>query len=253
MHVHPRRFAVAALAASTLLLATACDGGSGSGSGSGSGAGATSSPGNKAKPSSAPEHLTAARAKNALIGAADLPAGWKLEENAVIDKTMGAPDEILDKTRAQCAPLVTLINSGRPEADYKANVQQVFVKRGDETNISQDVSGYTREQAEKAMTALRAAVGACSSFTGTMNGKKAAVTVRKLDVAKAGDDSLGYAVTILVGEYAMDFDFGTVRSRGAVTTVRNNWGAHGDRGKEAFTKGLAKAAEKLTAAAAGTA
>ncbi|UQI43334.1 hypothetical protein M1P56_02505 [Streptomyces sp. HU2014] len=251
MHVHPRRFAVATLAASTLLLATACDGGSGSGSGSGSGA--TSSPGNKAKPSSAPAPLTPARAKDALIGATDLPAGWKLEENTVIDKTMGATDEMLEKARAQCAPLVTVINSGRLEADYKANLQQVFVKQGDETNISQDVSGYTREQAGKAMAALRTAVGNCSSFSATMKGKKATVTVKGLDVAKAGDDSLGYTVTILVGEYAMDFDFGTVRSRGAVTTVRNNWGANGDRGKEAFTKGLAKAAEKLTAAAAGTA
>ncbi|MBB5120111.1 hypothetical protein AF335_21435 [Streptomyces eurocidicus] len=251
MHVHPRRIAVAALAASTLLLATACD--SGSGSGSGSGTGATSSPGSKAKPSSTPAPLTPARAKDALLAATDLPTGWKLEENAVIDKTMGAVDEMLDKARAQCTPLVTLLNTGRPEADYKSNLQQVFVKQGDETNISQDVSGYTREQAEKAMATLRTAVGNCSSFTATMNGKKATVTVKKLDVAKAGDDSLGFTVTILVGEYAMDFDFGTVRSRGAVTTVRNNWGAHGDRGKAAFTKGLAKAAEKLTAAAAGTA
>ncbi|WP_414169919.1 hypothetical protein ACMATS_32585 [Streptoverticillium reticulum] len=246
MHVRPRRVVFATLAASSLLLLSACDGGSAS----------ADKKDNKGAPSapSVPASLSAEQAEQALVAPGDLPAGWKLEANTGLDKSQGADDDMVTGAKPLCAPVTAVLNSGRLEADYKANAQEVFTKKGDRTTVAQDVSGYPRAQAERAMTGLRTAVEQCGTFTGKQAGKKATVTVKKTaEQPKYGDDSLRYTVKVVQGDLQMDFDMGTVRSHGAITTVLNNYPDHGDRGMEAFTKALSKAAEKLGAAAAKTA
>ncbi|MEV4439658.1 hypothetical protein AB0K09_11660 [Streptomyces sp. NPDC049577] len=251
MRVRPRRIALATLAASSLLLLTACGGSSGAASGAGS-------VGKKDKAQSAPavpEAITAAQAQQALVALGDLPAGWKLEANTGLDKSQGgADDDVISGVKPLCAPIAALLNNGRLEEDHKANAQEVFTKKGDQTTVAQDVSGYTRAQAEKAMTGLHAAVEQCGTFPGKEGGKPASLTVRKTaQQPKYGDDSVSYTVKVVQGDMEMDFDMGTVRIHGAVTTVLNNYPDTGDRGKAAFGAALAKASEKLAAVAAKTA
>ncbi|MEU7166001.1 hypothetical protein AB0A70_15345 [Streptomyces morookaense] len=230
-------------------LPSACDGGSDS-------AGKKDDKGAQAAAStpSTPESLTAEQAQQALVALGDLPAGWKLEANTGMDKSQGADDDMVTGVKPLCAPVTAVLNSGRLEADYKANAQEVFTKTGDQTTVAQDVSAYPRAQAEKAMAGLRAAVEQCGTFTGKQGGKKATVTVKKTaEQPKYGDESLRYTVKIVQGDMQMDFDMGTIRSHGAITTVLNNYSDRGDRGLGAFTKALSKAGEKLAAAAAKTA
>ncbi|MET9417093.1 hypothetical protein ABZY03_23475 [Streptomyces klenkii] len=254
MHVRPRRVALAALVAASSLLLAACDGGSDSSSGSGAGSG---SGGKKDKGApTVPASITADQAQKALVAVTDLPAGWQLEPNTGLDKSQGGGDEqIVNGSRPECAPIVAVLNTGRLEEDHKANAQVVFTKKGDQTTVAQDVSGYERAVAEKAMAGLRTAVGKCASFDAKDSGKKTTVKVKKAAGQQQtyGDESVSYAVTVVTGDMQMDFDLGTVRSHGAITTVLNNYSDHGDRGKAAFAKALTKAAEKLTAAAAKTA
>ncbi|CAM5519918.1 hypothetical protein [Streptomyces abikoensis] len=253
MHVRPRRVALATLVAASSLLLAACDGGSDSASGK------SAAPGSGKKDkgaASAPASITADQAQQALVALTDLPAGWKLEPNTGLDKSQGGGEEqITNGSRPECAPITTVLNTGRLEEDHKANAQVVFTKKGDQTTVAQDVSGYERAQAEKAMAGLRTAVEKCASFDAKDSGKKATVKVKKAAGQQRtyGDESVSYAVTVVSGGMQMDFDLGTVRSHGAITTVLNNYSDRGDRGKEAFGKALAKAAEKLTAAASKTA
>ncbi|GGX77145.1 hypothetical protein [Streptomyces hiroshimensis] len=250
MYVRPRRVALAALVAASSLLLAACDGGSDSASGSGGkkDKGAPSAP-------AAPAAITADQAQQALVALTDLPAGWKLEPNTGLDKSQGGEEEIGNPSRPECAPITAVLNTGRLEEDHKANAQVVFTKKGDQTTVAQDVSGYERAVAEKAMAGLRTAVEKCAAFDAKESGKKATVKVKKAagQQPKYGDESVSYSVTVVSGGMQMDFDLGTVRSHGAITTVLNNYSDHGDRGKAAFGKALAKAAEKLTAAASKTA
>ncbi|MFE5868150.1 hypothetical protein ACFQ6V_05760 [Streptomyces roseifaciens] len=245
MHVRPRRVALAALATSSLLLLTACNGDSGSGS--------EAKKGKAGAAPSVPAYITAAQAEQALVAVEDLPDGWKMEANTSMDKSQGAEDDMVTGVTGECAPIAGILNSGRLEEDYKANRERVFTKEGGQNFLAQAVNGYPRAQAEKAMAGLRNAVERCATFTGKQNGKKARVTVKKAaDQKKYGDESITYTVRVVAGDTQMDFDMGVIRSHGAITTVLNNYGS-GDRGKEAFSKALAKAAEKLTAAAAKTA
>ncbi|MFF7730702.1 hypothetical protein [Streptomyces sp. NPDC008001] len=256
MHVRPRRTALVALAASSLLLLTACDGGAGSASGADKPSGSGGAKDKKDKgAAAAPASITADQAQQALVALTDLPAGWKLEPNTGLDKSQGGDEEIKSPSKPECAPITNVLNTGRLEEDHKANAQVVFTKKGDQTTVAQDVSGYERAQAEKAMAGLRTAVEKCAVFSAQDSGKKATVKVKKPAGQRPayGDETVTYAVTVVTGDMQMDFDLGTVRSHGAVTTVLNNYSDHGDRGKAAFDKALAKAAEKLTAAAAKTA
>ncbi|MBD0742397.1 hypothetical protein [Streptomyces sp. CBMA152] len=248
MHVRTRRLALATLAASSLLLLSACNGGSNSAD--------KADKKGKAAPSApaVPDSITAEQAQQALVGLGDLPAGWKLEANTGLDKSQGAEEDMMTGAKALCAPVTAVLNSGRLGTDYKANAQEVFTKKGDQTTVAQDVSGYPRAQAERAMAGLRAAIEQCGTFTAQQGGHKATVTVKKTaEQPKYADESIRYTVKIVQGDMQMDFDMGTVRSHGAITTVLNNYPDHGDRGLEAFTKALSKAAGKLVAAAAKTA
>ncbi|MFI1100796.1 hypothetical protein [Streptomyces melanogenes] len=249
MHVRPRWTALVALATSSLLL-TACGGGSDSASGPDKPSGAKK---DKSAPT-VPAYITADQAQQALVALGDLPSGWKLEPNTGLDKSEGGEDQINSPSKPECAPITMVLNTGRLLEDHKANAEVVFTKKGDQTTVAQDVSGYLRAEAQKAMAGLRTAVDRCAAFTAKESGKKATVKVKKAAQQPAyGDESIAYAVTVVSGDMQMDFDLGTVRSHGAITTVLNNYSDHGDRGKEAFGKALAKAATKLTAAASKTA
>lgn len=248
MHVSLRRGAIVGMAISSLLFISACDGDADADSGT-----ATNT---KAKntPSTPPDHISSGQAKQALVTGEELATGWRLEPNTIIDKkAAGAEKDSLKGVRTACAPLMEILNSGRPAPDYKATAQAVFYKKGEETNLAQDVSGYTRDQAAGIMSDLRRAVKECGSFKGTISGKEAKVNVTTLEVPKYGDESIGYAIHILTNGMAVDFDLATVRSVGGITTLRNNYSDTGDRAMGAFNQGLAHAAKKLKAATAKTA
>ncbi|RLV09958.1 hypothetical protein CTZ27_01515 [Streptomyces griseocarneus] len=253
MYLRSRRVALTTLAVSSLLLLSACGGDSGSDSGAKTGSSAKSTDKTDKGAAAAPESITAEQAKQALVTVKDLPTGWKQEPDTGMDKSQGADEDTVSGVKPLCEPIAALLNTGRLEEDHKANAQAVFKKTGDQTTVAQDVSGYTRAEAEKAMTGLKAAVSQCGTFTGKQGGKPATLTVKKaVQQPKYGDESVSYTLKVVQGDMQMDFDMGTIRSHGAITTVLNNYSDTGDRGKAAFTKALAAAGEKLTAAAAKT-
>lgn len=243
-----RRLTLTFLATAPLLL-TACSGTHNAQSTSDKAAPDTAA---KAEP---PSHITPAQAKAALVEAADLPAGWKLRRKSSAEQQNGKEHQALKKVGARCAPLAAVVNSGRLEGDYAAHARQLFVKKDGEeaTSLGQDVSGYPRDRAERAMHRLRTAVEQCSDFKGTLEGRPATLTVQRTSIPRYGDDSLAYTVGVTVDGYEMDFDLATVRSHGAITSLVHNYPAGGHRGRKAFARALARAAAKLTENAAQTA
>lgn len=137
-----------------------------------------------------------------------------------------------------------LFNSGRIDADYKANAQAVFLKG--KSMITQDVSAYSPDQAERAMTALGKTIDECGTFDSQYGGEKAKVTTKTLEVDETGDETLGFSLKLEYGDMVVDAEYGVVRDGANITGVQNNW--VDDRGIEAFEKGLAKAAENLRTA-----
>lgn len=246
MHVSLRRGTIAGLALSSLIVLSACDGGAERPKAAG--------PKATSAPTALPEHISAEQAEKALLTGDALAKGWQREPNTVLDvKAAGSEKDLLKGVSKACAPVAEVLNTGRPGPDHKATAQAVFYKKGEETNLGQDVSGYTRAEAVKLMSGLRTAVKECGSFDGSMEGKKAKVKVTALDVPKYGDESIGFALRITYGDMQMNFDMASVRSVGGVTSFRNNYTTTGDRAKGAFDKGLAAAAEKLKAVASKTA
>jgi hypothetical protein len=237
-----RRAAAAAFAASALAMVTACGGGASDGK--------DANPRHETSAASQPtfEPLSTREAEKALLADSDLPKGWKRDPELVIDGSeQAAPEDLLAKPAdATCQPLVDLFNTGRIDADYKANAQAVFLKG--ESTIGQDVSAYSPGQAKRAMTALRKAIDKCGTFDSKFRGGKAKVTIKALQVDKAGDETLGFSLKVKFGDdMVVDVEYGVVRDGANTTSVQNNW--VDDRGIEAFEKGLAKAAENLHTAA----
>ncbi|MFF4757020.1 hypothetical protein [Streptomyces sp. NPDC001292] len=233
-----RRAAAAVFAASALALVAAC--------GSGASDAKDANPGGETSAASEPtsEPLSSREAEKALLADSDLPTGWKRDPELVIDGSeQAAPEDLLAKPAdATCQPLVDLFNTGRIDADYKANAQAVFLKG--ESMISQDVSAYSPDQAERAMTALGKAIDECGTFDSKFGGGKAKVTTKTLEVEGFGDETYGFSLKVEYGDdMVVDVEYGVVRDGANTTNVQNNW--VDDRGIEAFEKGLAKAAENL--------
>ncbi|MEU6012392.1 hypothetical protein [Streptomyces sp. NPDC047453] len=231
-----RRAAAAAFAASALALVAAC--------GSGASEEKVANPDDDTSSASEPtsEPLTSREAEKALLADSDLPTGWKRDPELVIDGE-AAPEDLLAKPAdAICQPLVNLFNTGRIDVDYKANAQAVFLKG--ESMISQDVSAYSPDQAERAITALGKAIDECGTFDSKFGGGKAKVTTKTLEVEGFGDETAGFSLKVEYGDdMVVDVEFGVVRDGANITSVQNNW--VDDRGIEAFKKGLAKAAANL--------
>ncbi|MFI2431031.1 hypothetical protein [Streptomyces sp. NPDC018693] len=248
MHNHLRRATAAAFAASALALLAACGDGAADGKAATprdetSAASASASP-TPSEPAAEP--LSSREAKKALLADGDLPQGWKRDPELIIDASGGAPEDLLAKPAdATCLPLVDLFNTGRVADGYKANAQAVFLK-GDSI-FGHDVSAYAADKAESVMTALGKAVTGCGTFDSEYGGGKAKVTTKPLKVTEAGDETLGFSVKVDLGDEVVDVEYGVVRDGANITSVQHNW--VDDHDADAFTKGLAKAAEKLSAAA----
>ncbi|MFV5991868.1 hypothetical protein ACNPQM_05305 [Streptomyces sp. NPDC056231] len=240
MHNRIRRAAAVAFAASALALVAAC--------GDGAADAKDAKPRDETSAASEPasEPLSTREAEKALLTDSDLPKGWKRDPELVIDGSEeAAPEDLLAKTAdATCRPLVDLFNTGRIDADYKANAQAVFLKG--KSMLTQDVSAYSPDQAERAMTALGKAIDECGTFNSRYGGGKAKVTTKTLKVDKTGDETLGLSLKVAYGDMVVDAEYGVVRDGANITNVQNNW--VDDRGIEAFKKGLAKAAENLRTA-----
>lgn len=240
VHNRIRRAAAVAFAASALALVAAC--------GDGAANDKDTKPRDETSAASEPasEPLSSREAEKALLADSDLPKGWKWDPELVIDGTEeAAPEDLLAKPAdATCQPLVDLFNSGRIDADYKANAQAVFLKG--KSMITQDVSAYSPDQAERAMTALGKTIDECGTFDSQYGGEKAKVTTKTLEVDETGDETLGFSLKLEYGDMVVDAEYGVVRDGANITGVQNNW--VDDRGIEAFEKGLAKAAENLRTA-----
>ncbi|MFD0505549.1 hypothetical protein ACFQ0G_27025 [Streptomyces chiangmaiensis] len=234
-----RRAAAVAFAASALALVAACGGGAADDK--------DANPSDETSAASEPtsEPMSSRAAEKALLVDSDLPKGWKRDPQLVIDGE-AAPEDLLAKPAdAACQLLVDLFNTGRIDADYKANAQAVFLKG--KNMVSQDVSAYSPDQAKRAMTALGKAIDECGTFDSKFGGGKAKVTTKPLEVDKVGDETLGFSLKVEYGDdMVVDVEYGVVRDGANTTSVQNNW--VDDRGIEAFEKGLAKAAENLRAA-----
>ncbi|WP_282700852.1 hypothetical protein [Streptomyces sp. CC219B] len=245
MHPHIRRAAASAFAASALALVTACGGGAADEKDAGTSARTPAASPSPPEPTAEP--LTDRAAEKVLLADSDLPKGWKRDAELVIDGSEYAdPEDLLPKPAdATCRPLVELFNTGRIDAGHRANAQAVFLK-GDSL-LSQDVSAYSADRAERAMAALGEAVDVCDAFDSRYGGGKAKVTTKPLEVDEAGDETIGFVFQVAYGDdMVVDIDFGVVRDGANITNVQNNWIDR--RGLKAFEQALAEAAEKLRAA-----
>ncbi|WP_327356107.1 hypothetical protein [Streptomyces sp. NBC_01304] len=237
MRARPLRFAATCLAASSLLFAAACGGA----------ADAKESP----KKPQGPQPLTAAQAKSVLIGAADLPDGWKLQKDTVLDQEeVNQSTDFGKAEQADCQVFLDVVNTGRLLSDYKVGRQQLFARDGDTSTLGQDVSGYPVADSESAMKKLAGAVKSCTTFDTTYEGKAAKARLKKVDLPPLGDEAVGYRMHFESNGYAIDFEIATVRVGANITTILHNWGED-ERGEKDFRQAYTKAAANLKKALSG--
>ncbi|WP_424213840.1 sensor domain-containing protein [Streptomyces sp. BI20] len=232
------RVALAALAASSLLLVTACTGDEGKDK-------AADKPAAPPKP----KVLSEAQARTVLVKPADIAPGWKLKPDYVIDVMDPAQYTFGKADKPACQPFVDLINTGRVLTDYKVTVQQVIGDPGDKTNVAQDVSGYADAKAvQAAVQSVADGVAGCAEFGSTAEKKPVKVRVKPLKMAAQGEQST--SLEIVFEENGADastytFESAIVRVGANVTYLHNNLGEGGERNQKGFAQAVAKAAENL--------
>ncbi|WP_330330309.1 hypothetical protein OHS33_11605 [Streptomyces sp. NBC_00536] len=231
------RFAVAAVAAaSSLLFTAACQNGE-----------KGASAGSSTTPKKGPATLTADQAESVLLKAADLSAGWKADENTVIDSGDPKTYEFGAAKPQSCKAVIDLVNTGRLLTDYKMSRQVVFSDATGQSLMLQDVSGYERAaDAERAVTALAATVKDCGSFETTYEGKSALAKAEVFEIPALGDQSTGLRVQFKNDDHVVDQDIAVIRVGAVISTVHNNWG-EGARGEKDFDRAIHKVETSLKA------
>ncbi len=250
--VRPLRLAAVALAASSLLLLTACDDSDAEVSGV-EVSGAEAKKGKVAATPEPPAPMTSQQAKSVLVGEKDLADGWKLQKDVLVD--VGDPSQnVLDEAEpAKCRILADVLNTGRLLTDFKVTRQAVFYDRTESSVIAQDVSGYERPaEAERAVRSLASAAKSCASFGATYEGREVEVTVADFAVPALGEQRVSYRLKIddAEKEQVLDYDVVSLRSGANVSTLFNNWGEDGERGEKPFDRAVHRAAAALDRVAA---
>ncbi|MFI5757342.1 hypothetical protein [Streptomyces sp. NPDC051569] len=228
----PRTILAAAAAALALGLAGACGGGgvekeaaavaltgdaapgqalrpsqigTGGGSGTGTGGNASASGGERV--------LSQAELDRAILAADDVPG-------FTVDPADGPPPGAETADRAECAPLIALIN-GRPEPLAQATAYRRIADAADSlTTISEFLTAHGPQAASILLGRLRDAVEACADgFTATGGGSSSHYTaVKRLHAVEDGDEAVAYQVTGDREGLPFPLIFHVVRVGGTVAT-----------------------------------
>lgn len=248
MRPHPRRGASAVLAASALLLVSACGGAPGRErpSGDKSSPAATRDAANgrmDGTPQAQP--LTREQAKAAVLTAGDLPSGWKVMGDAS-DAFGPGLLRIGTTEKKPCQPLLDAF-VGRSDGPHPAvHAMAELVQGGDAGSML--VNGVTSYRASDAVKIMRGTldVDACESFSGKLgDDRKADFTAERLDVPKTGDESRAVRVTVAetANEASMQHDIAAARVGATIVTVVRTSFSTAD--SSSFEDALGKVVEKV--------
>ncbi|MBP2402802.1 hypothetical protein SNS2_1382 [Streptomyces netropsis] len=251
MRPHPRRGASAVLAASALLLVSACGGAPGRErpADHGSRPEATrDAAGGQAKgtPQAKPlTPLTGEQAKAAVLTAGDLPSGWKVMGDA---SDVFGPGllQIGTTEKKPCQPLLDAFVGRSDGPKPAAHAMAELVQSGDAGSML--VNGVTAYREADAVKIMRGTldVDACESFSGKLgDDRKADFTAERLDVPKTGDESRAVRVTVAetANEVSMQHDIAAARVGATIVTVVRTSFSTAD--SSSFEDALAKVVEKV--------
>ncbi|MFD3514490.1 hypothetical protein [Streptomyces sp. NPDC058657] len=241
------------LAASSLLLATACGGAADAEKESA----AKKAPARTATPSPTPTAaapLTQRQAESALLEVKEMPNGWS--KDTEMSSTEAGNTEFAtgkaDKNKKQCQFLLDGVVGAEQGPKPQSTGIIAFTKSQEGPFVVHGVTGYTEAEATKLIKG-RPVPEACRTFTADLDGDKATVTYEELSVPKAGQDSQGVRLKIVTDDPEMpplQYDVAHARVGGAVVSVMEISFTKADvqTFTESFTKAVAKA-EKAGAAA----
>ncbi|MFI0979291.1 hypothetical protein ACH4SP_20105 [Streptomyces sp. NPDC021093] len=248
MRTRTLRAAAVGLAASSVLLATACGGSTE----------AEEKPAAKktpaaAKPSTPPAvaPLTQRQVESALLEVRDMPTGWS-KENEISASDAGNAEFGMGKSdKPECQFLLDAVVGSEKGPKPQNSAVVGFTKSQEGPILVGGVTAYTEAEAKKLMKEPPLPPS-CRSFTGDFEGDKVTVAYEDLSVPKAGQDSQGLRLKLTSDDPempSMQYDIANARVGGAIaTTVEMSFlKADTQAFAEAFTKSVAKV-EKVTKA-----
>ncbi|MFI1253638.1 hypothetical protein ACH4U6_07525 [Streptomyces netropsis] len=248
MRPHPRRGASAVLAASALLLVSACGGAPGRErpTDGGSHPEATRDTANgPANGTPQVKPLTREQTKAAVLTAGDLPSGWKVMGDAS-DAFGPGLLQIGTTEKTPCQPLLDAFVGRSNGPKPAAHAMTELVQGGDAGSML--VNGVTSYRASDAVKIMRGTldVEACESFSGKLgDDRKADFTAERLDVPKTGDESRAVRVTVAetANEASMQHDIAAARVGATIVTVVRTSFSTAD--SSSFEDALGKVVEKV--------
>ncbi|MGW7414007.1 hypothetical protein [Streptomyces sp. NPDC054863] len=246
MRTRTFRAAAVGLAASSVLLATACGGG----------ADAEQKPAAKkspaaAKPSAPPAvvPLTQRQVESSLLEVKDMPTGWS-KENDISASDAGNTEFGMGKAdKPECQFLLEAVVGSEKGPKPQNSAVVGFTKSEEGPILVGGVTAYTEAEAQKLMKEPPLPAS-CRNFTGKVDGDKVTVVYEDLSVPKAGQDSQGLRLRITSADPempSMQYDVANARVAGAIVTTAEMSFLKADTQAfaDAFTKSVAKV-EKVT-------
>ncbi|MEU8886465.1 hypothetical protein [Streptomyces sp. NPDC048442] len=246
MRTRTLRAAAVGLAASSVLLATACEGGA-----KAEEKPAAKKPTAAAKPSTPPAvaPLTQRQVESALLEVRDMPTGWS-KDNEISSSAAGSTEFALGKTdKPECQFLFDAVVGSEKGAKPQNSAVVGFTKSEEGPILVGGVTAYTEAEA-KTLMKEPPLPPSCRKFTGDFEGDKVTVVYEDLSVPKAGQDSQGLRLKLTSKDPempSMQYDIAHARVGGAIATTMEMSFLKADvqAFADAFTKSVTKV-EKVT-------
>jgi hypothetical protein len=235
------------LAASSLLLATACGGAADAEEKPV----AQKAPAKTAAPTpTAVAPLTQRQAESALLTVKDMPSGWS-KDNEMSSSDAGAAEFNAGRAdKKQCQFLLDAV-VGSEQGPKPQNTGLIaFTKSQEGPFLIGGVTAYGEAEAKK-LIRQQPVPETCRTFTAELEGDKVTVNFEDLSVPKAGQDSQGVRLKLTSQDPempALQYDVAHARVGGAIVTVMEISFVKADiqTFTESFTRAVTKA-EKVTA------
>ncbi|MFF0742417.1 hypothetical protein ACFYVL_18655 [Streptomyces sp. NPDC004111] len=253
MHTRTLRVAGIGLAASSLLLATACGGAADAEEKSA----AKKTPARTATATPTPKPaapLTQRQAESALLTVQDMPTGWS-KDNEMSSSDAGPGEFSAGRAdKKQCQFLLDGVVGSEKGPKPQNTGLIAFTKSQEGPFLLNGVTAYAEAEAT-ALIKARPVPETCRTFRAELEGDKVTVNFEDLSVPKAGQDSQGVRLKLESEDPEMpvlQYDVANARVGGAIVTVMEISFTKADvqAFSESFTKAVAKA-EKITKAGPG--
>ncbi|MFJ2741815.1 hypothetical protein ACIO3O_19380 [Streptomyces sp. NPDC087440] len=219
MRIRPLRFAAAGLAASSLVLLTACGGSADAESKAD--AKKTPAPTSAAPtPAASEAPLSKSQVKAALLTVKDLPTGWSSAGKGSEEGEDGGDLKPGAKVSAACKKALDLMNGEFSGFEPKAAVDTEFQgPQGATLNLT--VETHKAGEAQRAVKEVETTVKGCdAAFPVVMEGTAVKVRLTELSVPAQGDESHGFRFTVLLpDETQIDMDLAYARYGQSITAA----------------------------------